>query len=87
MTLNNGLKYSKDGYEYGRVSFSRIYHRVFVDGKETRKMADSYMEQKNTARKIMTQIRGINIERLMNSTSDNCMTLSLILDEILEGGD
>ena len=87
VTLDNGLKYSKDGYEYGRDSFSRNYHRVLVDNEETRKMANLYMAQKNIARKIMVQIREINTERLMKSTNDNCRMLSLILDEILEVGD
>lgn len=87
VTLYNGLKYSKDGYEYGRDSFSTIYHRVLVDNEEIREMANSYMAQKDTARKIMAQIREINMERLMKSTNDNCRMLSLVLDEILEGGD
>lgn len=87
VTLDNGLKYSKDGYEYGRGSFSRISHSVFVDGEENREIAKAYMAQKNTARKIMVQIQGITLERLMKSTSDNCRKLSLVLDEILEGGD
>jgi hypothetical protein len=85
--LDNGLKYSKDGYEYGRGSFCRIYHRVFVDGKETREMVKDYMAQRKIARKIMTQIRRINMECLIKSTSDNCRKLSLVLDEILEAGD
>ena len=87
VTLDNGLKYSKDGYEYGRDSFCRINHWVFVDNKETRKTANSYMTQKNIARKIMVQIHRINIERLMKSTSDNCKRLSLALDKILKGAD
>lgn len=87
VTLDNGLKYSKDGYEYGRGSYSRTYHRVFVDDGKTREMANSYMAQKNIARKIMVQIQKINTERLMKSTNDNCMKLSLVLDEILEAGD
>lgn len=87
VTLDNGLRYSKDGYEYGRGSFCRIYHRVFVDGEKTRKMAKAYMEQRDTALKIMTQVRGITMERLMKSTSDNCIALSLALDEILEAGE
>lgn len=87
VTLDNGLKYSKDGYEYGRGSFCTLSHHVVTDNEETRKMANSYMTQKNTARKIMTQIPKINIERLMKSTNDNCRKLSLVLDEILEGGD
>lgn len=86
VTLDNGLKYSKDGYEFGRESFSRIRHCVFVDNDETREMAKAYMAQKNTARKIMAQIQKINIERLMESTSDNCRKLSLVLDNILEAG-
>jgi hypothetical protein len=85
VTLDNGLKYSKDGYEYGRDSFCRIRHSVLVDNEETREMAKAYMAQKNTARKIMAQIQKINIERLMKTTSDNCKKLSLVLDEILEG--
>lgn len=85
VTLDNGLKYSENGYEYGRESFSRIHHRVFVDSDETREIAKAYMAQKNTARKIMAQIRKINTERLMKTTNDNCRMLSLVLDEILEG--
>lgn len=84
VTLDNGLKYSKNGYEYGRDSFSRNLHRVFVENEESREMAKAYMVQRNTARKIMAQIRKINIDCLMKSTSDNCRVLSLVLDEILE---
>lgn len=87
VTLDNGLKYSKDGYEYRRPSFCQIHHRVLVDNEEVRKIAKAYMTQKNTARKIITQLQKINMERLMKSTNYNCMTLSLALDEILEGGD
>lgn len=87
VTLDHGLKYSKDGYEYGRDSFCRIRHHVLVDNKETREIVNSYMAQKNTALKIMTQIHRINIECLMKSTSDNCRTLSRDLDEILGGAD
>lgn len=87
VTLDNGLKYSENGYEYGRGSFSRISHCVLVDNAGTREMAKAYMEQRDTARKIMAQIREINTERLMKSTNDNCRMLSLILDEILEVGD
>ena len=87
VTLDNGLKYSKDGYEYGRDSFCRIHHCVFANNEETREVANSYMAQKDIARKIMAQIRKINIDCLMKSTSDNCRTLSLVLDEILEGDD
>lgn len=86
VTLDNDLKYSKDGYEYGRGSFSRISHQVLVDSEEVRKMANSYMAQKNTARNIITQLQKINMERLMKTTSTNCRRLSLILSEILEGG-
>ena len=86
VTLDNGLKYSENGYEYGRASFSRIYHRVFVGNEETREMAKAYMEQRDTAIKIVIQIQKINTERLMKSTSDNCRKLSLVLDEILEAG-
>ena len=85
VTLYNGLKYSKDGYEYGRGSFCTRSHRVLVANEEIREMANSYMAQKDTARKIMAQIRKINIECLMKSTNDNCRMLSLVLDEILEG--
>ena len=85
VTLDNGLKYSKYGYEYGRDSFSTIHHYVLADNEETREMAKAYMTQKNIARKIMTQIRKINTECLMKSTSDNCRKLSLVLDEILGG--
>lgn len=85
--LDTGLKYSRKGYEYGRVAFSRIYHYVLVDNEETRKMVNSYMAQKNTARKIMVQIRKINIECLMKTTSDNCRMLSLVLGEILKAGE
>lgn len=87
VTLDNGLKYSKDGYEYGRGSFSRIYHRVFVDDEETREIAKAYMSQRNTAREIMSQIRKINMECLMKTTGDNCRKLSFALDKILGGGD
>jgi hypothetical protein len=87
VTLDNGLRYSKDGYEYGRDSFSRNYHRVLVDNEEIREMVNSYTAQKDTARKIMTKIPKININRLMQNSSDNCRKLSLVLDEILEGGE
>jgi hypothetical protein len=87
VTLYNGLKYSKDGYEYGRDSFSRIYHRVLVNNEETWKIAKAYMAQKDTAQKIMAQIQEINTERLMKSTSDNCRKLSLVLDKILKVGE
>lgn len=84
VTLDNGLKYSKAGYEYGRGSFCRIYYRVFVDNEEIREIAKAYMVQKDTAQKIMAQIRKINIECLMKTTNDKCRSLSLALDEILE---
>ena len=87
VTLDNGLKYSKYGYEYGRASYCRTRHRVLADNEEIREMVNSYTAQKDTARKIMAQIRKINTERLMKSTNDNCRMLSLILDEILEVGD
>jgi len=85
VTLDNGLKYAKDGYEYGRDLYSRTYHRVFDDNEKIRGVVNSYISQKNIARKIMTQIQKINIECLMKTTSDNCRRLSLVLDEILEG--
>lgn len=87
VTLDNGLKYSKDGYEYGRVSFCRIHHRVFVDNEETREIANSYMAHREIAWKIMGQIREISVKLMMESTADNCRKLSLVLDEILDGGD
>ena len=87
VTLDNGLKYSKDGYEYGRSSFCQIHHRVLVDNEEVRKIAKAYMTQKNTARKIITQLQKIDMERLMKTTNDNCRKLYFVLDEILEGGD
>lgn len=87
VTLDNGLKYSKDGYEYGRGSFCHISHHVFVDNKETREIVNSYIAQKITARKIMTQVQKINMGRLMKTTSDNCKRLSFALEEILEAGD
>jgi hypothetical protein len=87
VTLDTGLKYSKDGYEYGRDSFSRIHHRVLVNNEETWEIAKAYMAQKDTAQKIMAQIQEINTERLMKSTSDNCRKLSLVLDKILKVGE
>lgn len=87
VTLDNDLKYSKEGYEYGRGSYNLIYHRVFVANKESREMVDSYKAQKNTAQKIMAQIQEINMERLMKTTNDNCRKLNLVLDEILEEGE
>ena len=87
VTLDNGLKYSKDGYEYGRDSFSRNCHRVLVDNEEIREMANSYMTHRKIAQKIMGQIREISVRLMMKSTVDNCRKLSLVLDEILEAGD
>ncbi len=87
VTLDNGLKYSKYGYEYGRGSFSTISHCVFVDNEKNREIAKAYMSQRTTAREIMSQIRKINMERLMKTTGDNCRKLSFALDEILKGGD
>ena len=87
VTLDNGLKYSKDGYEYGRGSFCRILHRVLVDNEEIREMANSYMMHREIAQKIMGQIREISVRLMMKSTVDNCRKLSLALEEILEGGD
>lgn len=84
MTLDNGLKYSKDGYEYGRNSFSRISHRVLVDNEEIREIANKYMAHRKIAQKIMGQIREISVKLMMKSTVDNCRKLSLALDEILE---
>lgn len=84
VTLDNGLKFSKTGYEYGREPFCRIHHRVFVENEESREMAKAYTAQRKIVRKIMVQIQEINVERLMKTTSDNCKKLSLALDEILE---
>lgn len=87
VTLDNCLRYSKDGYEYGRDSFCRFYHRVLVDNEETREMIKAYMAHRDIAQKIMGQIREINVKLMMKSTADNCRKLSLALDKILEAGD
>ena len=82
VTLDNNLKYSKTGYEYGRSSFYN--HLVFVYSEEKRKLVESYMTHRKIARKVMDQIREINIKLMMKNTVDNCRKLSFALDEILE---
>lgn len=84
VTLDNGLKFSKTGYEYGREPFCRFHHRVFVENEESREMAKAYTAQRKIVRKIMVQIQEINVERMMKTTNDNCRMLSLVLDKILE---
>lgn len=87
VTLDNGLKYSKDGYEYGRDSFSTISHCVLVGNKETREMANVYMMQYFSAQEIMAQIQKIDMSSLMKTTNDKCRRLNLVLSEILEAGE
>lgn len=86
VTLDNGLKFSKIGYEYG-YPFVSTNHYVFAYSEESKKLVEGYIAHRKIAQKIMGQIREISVKLMMKSTADNCRKLSLALEEILEAGD
>ena len=83
VTLDNGLRYSRDGYEYGRESFSTNTNLGFSYTKENVEQVNNYLAREAMARKIMKQRREITKEKLMDMSLDILMKLNTMIEEVL----
>lgn len=85
VTLDNDLKYSKDGREYGRDSFVR--NIVFSRTKESVGQVNEYLSREVIARRIMNRLPEITKEKLMVVSQEYLAELDIALKEVLRRAD
>lgn len=85
VTLDNGLRYSRDGYEYGRESFSTNTNLVFSYAEGNVEQVNNYLAREAMARKIIKQLRGITKEKLVDVPLDTLTKLNTMIAEVLNG--
>ena len=85
VTLDNDLKYSKDGREYGRDSFVR--NIVFSSTKESDGQVNDYLDREVIARRIMNRLPKITKEKLIGVSQDTLAELDTTLKEVLRRAD